>query len=101
MPSIYAYLLGKPNHYCSHEFSGWSVQQVFEAFHSKVRDQWLNQDDSHKGLLWDAPTPFPAVTSATARVFDYPFRPSAMERFSIYFFLAGTRATRTTATKTW
>ena len=29
MPSIYAYLLGKPNHYCSHSFQPWSVHATF------------------------------------------------------------------------
>ena len=71
---------------------------MLQAFHGKVRDHWLNQDDSHKGLLWDAPASFPPVASATGRVYDYRFRPSAMERFSMNFFLADTRVTRTTAT---
>ena len=66
MPSIYAYLLGKPNHYSSHEFRGWSVQEMFEVFHGTVRDHWLNQEHVPDGRLCDAPAWFPPVTSSTA-----------------------------------
>ena len=39
MPSIYAYLLGKPNHYCSHSFQPWSVHQVSNVIYQHMRMQ--------------------------------------------------------------
>ena len=53
MPSIYAYLLGKPTHYCSHQFQSTSLDHVFRSFVSSVEQHWLRKDC----LLYTSPSP--------------------------------------------
>ena len=74
---------------------------MFQTFHTAVRDNWIHQMGVRDGPVWGAPTGFPSVTSATTQAWDYQFRPVVMEMCAVYFFLAGTRLTRTTASATW
>ena len=43
LPTIYAYLLGKPNQYCSHLFEGWSFHKQWRAFAGCLERGWIQQ----------------------------------------------------------
>lgn len=101
MPSIYAYLLGKPTHYSSHEFRPASgIENIVRHFMSSVEQHWLQQASfpvahCEKSRSWPKPGSF------TAKEKDFSFRPAALERFPFYFYVAGTKRTQMSDSATW
>ena len=89
-PSIYAYLLGKPNHYASHLFQPWSFQEHFILFKQCFQHQWLRHIDLVRTTR-GAASHHPSPSSFTSLSFDYQFRPLVMSIFPYYFFIAGTQ----------
>ena len=101
MPSIYAYLLGKPTHYCSHDFRYSSLDHVFRFFVSSVEQHWLQKVGFPPVYTETAPSSQPKPGSFTAKDMDFRYRPAALERFPLYFYLAGTQRTQNSASATW
>ena len=100
MPSIYAYLLGKPSHYCSHSFEHWSMQQSYDLF-CTLLPRTVSKDGFREKKEEKGADAFPDVRHWTARSFDYSFRPEAMDKFPVYYFLAGTTPKESSTSSTW
>jgi hypothetical protein len=101
-PSIYAYLLKKPNHHCSHEFVSWSVMELVTTFTNEVLRFYSSSEQRKEPL----PRPlqdrfFEPPAHATHKEYDYSYRPVVMNNFPFYFFLAGTKVVLTLRSKTW
>jgi len=102
MPSVYAYLMGLPNHYASHAFVKYSFGQLLHNFFCEVvrrfpdpgeNNQMPPNRECDEGVATD-PTPdvIPVATSVrpTELGWDYPWRPTVMKDFPLYFFQAAT-----------
>jgi hypothetical protein len=89
-PSIYAYLLGKPNHYASHLFQPWTFQHDFMRFDLCFQHHWLRQTDL-PGTTRQRASHHPSPSSFTFLNFDYDFRAMVMANFPYYYFIAGTQ----------
>ena len=97
-PTVYAFLAGKPNHYCSHEFTSWSIQELWKAFTAGTLEYWTSDslDSAMKDDIRNVPY-YPEITwriplihSAEKRThteYDYDYRPDIMVSFPLYFFL--------------
>ena len=46
-PTVYAFLLGKPNHYSSHEFVSWSIHQLSTLFNEVAYKYWTRDTLKH------------------------------------------------------
>ena len=81
-PEMLTYLLRKPMTYCSHEFEHFPIDRQF-----RITLRALHQRLGHPMPPPSDCTPF----NEKARVLpdDYCFRPVQLERFPLYFFLAG------------
>ena len=111
-PSVYAFLLGKPNHYSSHEFVSWSIHELMSIFHALAIKNWTtdalkHQDKDARGVPYPSfEEPFVScwtISGSTSTHFDkdYSYRPEIMERFPFYFFLAGTKKVKTLKSQIW
>ena len=101
LPTVYAYLLQKPNHYCSHEFQSWSFTQMLTSCIKVLDVGWVKQSSLSLSYGERSALPHVAPTTATYAVYDYDFRPEAMERFPVYFFIAGTKSVASLHNTAW
>ena len=94
------YLLRKPMGYCSHEFVSCTFETLLRKAFASVHVRLLGQAmPANHQVRSDLPLPVKVALG----VADYSFRPSALENFPLYFFLAGCEATRTlsSGSMTW
>jgi hypothetical protein len=101
LPTVYAYLLGKPNHYCSHQFEHWSFRQMLTMFVQELNNCWVKQEETPHTRKEGADLPHVGATTATGKAYDYDFRPAVIASFPLYFFIAGTKSVPTFHSKTW
>ena len=96
-PTVYAFVLGKPNHYCSHSFVQWSMAQLTRLFSATAVQFWTTDafifaNTDKRGVPLKPPkvswTPSASSSEgvATFKEFDYAYRLAVMERFPFYFF---------------
>jgi len=103
MPSVYAYLLGKPNHYASHEFVKYSFGQLYNSMLRRVYQQFEAETardvavpviedpgGSHPEADPDTPAPSSKPVRPSQTCYDYEWRPDVYEKFPLYFFQAAT-----------
>ena len=98
MPSVYAYLVGKPMYYCSHRFTPLPFGHFLTRMCALV-------DDAHNTPLPAANArveaclpldhiacdPPPTSTQPTYLTYDYPWRDRNLEQMPWYFFYAATQ----------
>ena len=100
MPTVTAYLLGKPSHYCSHQFERFNIHSQFGRFKVAARELLTGMgSDSIPDWLTQSTSVPPATT--THKISDYNFRPEVMEMFPLYFFISGTRLVQNLGNNTW
>ena len=99
---MYAFLHGKPNHYCSHAFEALSVGKTQRRFQDLLEKHWIKNepcpacvDAQPEADYW------PSASTFTHKDADYAYRPDVMEDFSLYFFCAGTKLVGTLHSDTW
>ena len=90
------YLLRKPTEYCSHNFVSISIDQVFRRAIAHVYLHVTNTVPSQAEQRQRGYLHIPGRTEIKQD--DYPYRPSALDRFPLYFFLAGCNSSRTLGT---
>ena len=91
-----SYLLRKPMEYCSHNFVSVQIDHVFRKAIAYVYLHVTNTvppqaEQRQRGYLH-----IPGGTELKQD--DYPYRPNALDRFPLYFFLAGCNSSRTLGT---
>ena len=86
-PEMLTYLLRKPMEYSSHEFVHCSIDGMLRKAWRAVLDQntWV-EDFMHPADNFMA-----VQTHDKLKAVDYHFRPTQLEDFPLYFFLAGCR----------
>ena len=109
-PTVYARLLGKPNHYASHTFVKYNFGQLYNLMlravferGGKAMTNIVKETEEPTALQAYLESSDPAdetkqsaVRSATVAnrgptqiCFDYQWRPLVFENFPLYFFVAG------------
>ena len=78
LPTVYAYVLGKPNHYCSHQFEGWSLHQQLRYFTAALTRQWIQQLPQTSTSVFPPDMSHIDPKTPTNIVYDYDFRPDSM-----------------------
>ena len=109
-PTVYARLLGKPNHYASHSFVKYNFGQLFTimlkvVFERGGRPQtnvvkeieeptalqtFLESDGADEAKQSAVRSAMIARRGPTEICFDYQWRPVVFDNFPLYFFIAST-----------
>lgn len=104
-PSIYAYLVGKPSYYCSHDFVLLPLYLHMRTAVSSVTSGSARTTPlSTEATLPDTSVPRsppPASTAPTYLPYDYPWRPRTLEAMNFYFFAASTTVVTTLPAEGW
>ena len=101
-PTMYAYLHGKPNYYCSHTFDYLNMEHFLPQFRDLRQKHWIDGMPYHPTVPETrAAEDWPAANVATHKRFDYQYRPDVMEHFSVYYFCAGTKIVAKLQSDTW
>lgn len=116
-PSIYAYLLGKPTHYTSHQFVPLVFEYPFRAFWAALPMQQSQQPIApdargplapkiglgaeSNGMLPKTAGQQSSRGGASFLSADYDWRPRALENYPVYFFVAATDLTYTLKDGLW
>ena len=103
--TIYAYLLGKPTYYCSHDFVPLQLHLHLRQAEAAVTTRSaVDCPPCVEATLPDAAVPTdppPASTAPTYVAYDYPWRPRSLETLSFYFFTASTTVVTTPPETGW
>ena len=93
-PCVYAFLLRKPIHHCSHLFMTWSLHHLIQLCTGEVLEHWTADGKGNALTRWTSPTTCLLATLTTQKGFDYSYRRGVMEKLYIHFVLSGTKVVR-------
>jgi len=83
-PEMLSYLLQKPMEYCSHQFVGLTFDHLLRLAIAHI-NSWVNDKSTFDAMPRDeSHMKIPLHPRLHER--DYPFRPTALEEFPLYFF---------------
>lgn len=91
-PEMLTYLLQKPMEYCSHEFVSLTITTLMRVTLGSVAAYVSERMIDH---VCEQEKPFMRLAcKVKLSVWDYQFRPDALLKFPLYFFMSGCEATK-------